>query len=66
MYVCICKAVTENQIRAAVHEGASSLGELRQCLGVAGNCGTCAPTAEEILEEGRDQSMTAPLAVSAA
>ena len=51
MNVCICKAVTDKQIREAVNQGVSTLGDLRMRLGVAGNCGTCATTAEQLLEE---------------
>ncbi len=49
MYVCVCNAVTDRQIRAAVHEGASSLKDLREELGVGVTCGTCLPCAGEVL-----------------
>ncbi|PKM04894.1 MAG: hypothetical protein CVV16_03135 [Gammaproteobacteria bacterium HGW-Gammaproteobacteria-6] len=42
MYVCLCKGVTDKQIRNAVAEGASSLRDLRQALDVATQCGKCA------------------------
>lgn len=51
MYVCLCKAVTDCQIREAICEGACSMRELRQCLGVASQCGRCARHAREVLEE---------------
>jgi bacterioferritin-associated ferredoxin len=51
MYVCLCRGVTDNQIRAAVSEGASSVQDLRRCLGVASQCGKCGITAKEILHE---------------
>ncbi|MFT6276087.1 MAG: bacterioferritin-associated ferredoxin, partial [Halioglobus sp.] len=41
MYVCICKGITDTQIRAAVEDGASSLREVRNTLGVASQCGKC-------------------------
>ncbi len=41
MYVCICKGITDTQIRAAVEDGASSLREVRNTLGVASECGKC-------------------------
>ncbi|MCC2638645.1 MAG: BFD-like (2Fe-2S)-binding protein [Moraxellaceae bacterium] len=50
MYVCICKAVTDGQIREAVSEGCCSMRELRQCLGVATQCGRCAPEARQVLD----------------
>lgn len=50
MYVCLCKQVTDGDIRAAVEtEGASSMRDLRRQLGVATCCGCCAPCAREVL-----------------
>lgn len=51
MYVCICKAVTDRDIRRAAARGADSLYELRESLGVASGCGACAGEAESILRE---------------
>ena len=51
MYVCVCNAITDKQIRRAARNGVSSLYELRGTLGVAAGCGSCARTAEEILHE---------------
>jgi len=42
MYVCLCNAITDKQIRRAVAEGASSLQALGDELGVASQCGGCA------------------------
>lgn len=49
MYVCVCKAVTDRQIRAEVQEGARSMRQLQLRLGVASTCGRCAPCARELL-----------------
>jgi len=49
MYVCVCNAVTERHIGKAVVEGASTLRELRERLGVAGECGRCAMCARDCL-----------------
>jgi len=51
MYVCICNSITDKQIRRAAKSGVSSLYELRGALGVAAGCGSCARTAEDILNE---------------
>ncbi|MDH4106811.1 MAG: (2Fe-2S)-binding protein [Gammaproteobacteria bacterium] len=51
MYVCICKSVTDRDIRRAVASGVMTLDELRNALGVASGCGTCADTAQIILFE---------------
>ena len=51
MYVCICNAITDKQIRRAARNGVSSMYELRGALGVAVGCGACARMAEDILDE---------------
>ena len=51
MYVCLCKGITDTQIRAAVEDGASSLREVRNTLGVASQCGKCGILTREILRE---------------
>ena len=53
MYVCICKAVTDKQIRRAAAAGVDNLYELREALGVASGCGSCADVAESILNENQ-------------
>ncbi len=55
MYICICKSVTDRQIRRAARQGADSLYELQESLGVATGCGSCADMAESILEEANER-----------
>jgi bacterioferritin-associated ferredoxin len=55
MYVCICKAVTDKEIRKAASRGADNLYELRESLGVASGCGGCADHAQEILDQAAAQ-----------
>ena len=57
MYVCICKAVTDKQIRRAAAKGVDNLYELRESLGVASGCGSCAGAAEAILRESQAKSV---------
>lgn len=49
MYVCLCKGITDGQIIAALAEGASSLREVRDQLGVMTQCGKCACLTREIV-----------------
>ena len=49
MFVCVCNAVTETQVRQCVANGAQTLGDLQFELGVASCCGCCAATAESYL-----------------
>ncbi len=60
MYVCVCNAVTDCQIRDAYCEGVCSMRALRERLGVAGCCGRCAPSARDVLSRCRqDHERTA-------
>lgn len=51
MYVCLCKAITDKQIKDAAYNGATSMRCLNKDLGVATQCGKCAVTAKQILRE---------------
>ncbi|MDJ0871533.1 MAG: (2Fe-2S)-binding protein [Gammaproteobacteria bacterium] len=51
MYVCICNAVTDRDIREAVQQGALSLKALREQLQVATCCGRCAGCARRCLHQ---------------
>ena len=53
MYVCVCNAITDKQIREAAETGVRDLWGLQAKLGVASNCGSCKETASEILREHR-------------
>ena len=53
MYVCVCNAITDRQIREAVADGVSTVSQLQSRLGVASGCGSCMDTAADILQESR-------------
>lgn len=55
MYICLCTATTEQQIRQATHNGARSLQDLHDALGVASQCGQCASSAIECINETLDE-----------
>jgi bacterioferritin-associated ferredoxin len=41
MYVCLCEAVTDHDIRTAVEDGASSVAEVMLCTRAGTRCGSC-------------------------
>lgn len=59
MYICVCQAVTDRQIREAAQGGARTLKDLRRDLGVTRDCGRCASCARDCLQEvhGNDKKM---------
>lgn len=55
MYVCVCNAVTERDIAAAVCDGMTTLRQLRRDLGVTADCGRCARYAHDCLRSALAQ-----------
>ena len=51
MYVCVCNAVTDSEIRSAVKLGVRSMTDLSATLGVATCCGRCTDCARSVLAE---------------
>ena len=51
MYVCVCNAVTDTDIRQAVDEGVRNLKQLRQATGCANTCGSCSEAAIEVIQQ---------------
>jgi len=51
VYVCICNAVTDRDIRGAVARGARSLDDLAATLRVATHCRKCAECARAVLAD---------------
>lgn len=49
MYVCVCNAVTDRQIKKAVQQGVDSMSELQSQLKVGTCCGRCKDCAREVL-----------------
>ncbi|BDY06572.1 MULTISPECIES: (2Fe-2S)-binding protein [Ferrimonas] len=54
MYVCICHAVTEKQVRQAVDDGATDVKSLKQKLGVGSECGRCIQATLEVIQAQTD------------
>jgi len=53
MYICICNAVTEGEVRECARDGVNCLDELAFRLGVGAGCGRCRDCAAEVLRESR-------------
>lgn len=51
MYVCICNAITDRDIRAAARQGAASFADLQASTGCSNCCGNCEETARALFDE---------------
>lgn len=51
MFVCICKGITDRQIKTLVTEqGIGSMRELKQHMPLGSQCGTCVKVAQSIID----------------
>ena len=51
MYVCICRQITDKQIRDYFADGNVSMADVRADLGLASDCGRCGKYARQIVAE---------------
>ncbi|KQO53006.1 (2Fe-2S)-binding protein [Sphingomonas sp. Leaf257] len=53
MFVCVCNAIRESQVRDAARAGSMTPCQMYQALGRQPKCGQCAVLARAIIEEER-------------
>jgi bacterioferritin-associated ferredoxin len=51
MYVCVCNAVTEDDVRGCVMAGACSTREVRSACGMQPGCGSCTKRIRALVSE---------------
>lgn len=51
MYVCLCRGITDQDIKDAIENGAEDFRDVRDLLDLATCCGRCAPEARSIIDE---------------
>jgi bacterioferritin-associated ferredoxin len=56
MYVCLCHAVSDQDIRRVVQNGVRTLGQLNETLKIGSCCGTCADFAHECFNAALDEA----------
>ena len=49
--ICSCKHVTKDEIREAVHEGATTFKDVKRATGAGSKCGKCRKKVEKIIED---------------
>lgn len=57
MYVCICRQVTDHQIREFCQRTGASLRDVRESMGVGTECGRCVQVARSVVAEVRDSAL---------
>ncbi len=51
MYVCICRAVTEQEVKATIDRGAKTVEAVTQACCAGDDCGACHDFIEDMIEE---------------
>jgi len=51
MYVCVCRAVTDDDVRRHAAEGVCTTKEIRATCGMRPGCGQCVPRICALLDE---------------
>ncbi|MET8332426.1 (2Fe-2S)-binding protein [Streptosporangium canum] len=59
MYVCVCRAVTENEVHDCIAGGAKSARQVRDITGAGGDCASCVRKICAILKRSEDLLPTA-------
>jgi bacterioferritin-associated ferredoxin len=57
MYVCICKAISDQDIKDAVNDGIDDLNGIQAHLGAATGCGSCVDHTLQVIEETLAQQL---------
>ncbi|HAN29385.1 MAG TPA: (2Fe-2S)-binding protein [Haliea salexigens] len=57
MFICLCRGVTDSEIRAEVRQGAVRYEDIQARLDVGMCCGTCKESAEEVIAESIAESL---------
>lgn len=65
MFVCICKSVTDHQIKDAVETGVSSFEAMQSHLEVSTVCGGCACEVKRVIEHKLETELSSRAAMSA-
>ncbi len=50
MFVCLCRVVTDHQVRDAIHRGARNIDEVGESCGAGTGCGACHEQIQEMID----------------
>ena len=64
MFVCLCKAVTDHQIKDAVETGVSSFEDMQSHLAVSTVCGGCACEVKRVIEQKLKSELSSRVSMS--
>jgi bacterioferritin-associated ferredoxin len=51
MFVCVCRAVTDEEVLVAIRDGASTIEDVTRACRAGGDCGACRGMIADMLED---------------
>ena len=63
MYVCLCNAVTDSDIRKAVDDGVRNMRQLGKVTNCSTACGCCSEMASDILQKALAETRECPVTI---
>jgi bacterioferritin-associated ferredoxin len=54
MWVCVCHAVTDHEVKTAIAGGAGTVDAVTKACRAGGDCGSCHGMIEQLIEDGKD------------
>jgi len=51
MFICVCRAVTEDQVKAAIETGASTVQSVTRACCAGDDCGACHGAIQDMIDE---------------
>ena len=66
MYVCVCLAVTDTQVQAAIESGAITREDVTRACKAGGDCGACHGMIREMIEDHIEDTARVPCCPPAA
>ena len=58
MYVCLCRGITDQDIKTAIREGAETTLDIAQQLGAGTGCGACVEYTQSLIDQEKAQDLT--------
>jgi bacterioferritin-associated ferredoxin len=51
MFVCVCRAVTDREVKTVIEDGAVTVAEVTEACRAGGDCGACHQMIEDMIED---------------
>lgn len=58
MYICICNALSDRELKDAVAQGHGCVDDVYRACGAERQCGSCAEDIAEMMRDHRDETWT--------